>query len=52
LNILPPTLAQQRKAGIDQVLDSGDPLQFEDDHAATFFLNFLYPVFDRQGKIQ
>jgi diguanylate cyclase (GGDEF)-like protein/PAS domain S-box-containing protein len=52
LDILPPTLAQQRKARIDQVLDSGDPLQFEDDYAGTFFLNFLYPVFDRQGKIQ
>jgi diguanylate cyclase (GGDEF)-like protein/PAS domain S-box-containing protein len=52
LDILPPTLAQQRKARIDQILDSGDPLQFEDDYAGTFFLNFLYPVFDRQGKIQ
>jgi diguanylate cyclase (GGDEF)-like protein/PAS domain S-box-containing protein len=52
LDILPPTLAQQRKARIDQVLDSGDPLQFEDDYGGTFFLNFLYPVFDRQGKIQ
>jgi diguanylate cyclase (GGDEF)-like protein/PAS domain S-box-containing protein len=52
LDILPPALAQQRKARIDQILDSGDPLQFEDDYAGTFFLNFLYPVFDRQGKIQ
>jgi diguanylate cyclase (GGDEF)-like protein/PAS domain S-box-containing protein len=52
LDILPPTLAQQRKARIDQVLDSGDPLQFEDNYAGTFFLNSLYPVFDRQGNIQ
>ena len=51
-DILPPTLAQQRKARIDQVLDTGDPLQFEDDYAGTIFLNFLYPVFDRQGRIQ
>ena len=52
LEILPPTLARQRKARIDQVLDTGDPLQFEDDYAGTIFLNFLYPVFDRQGRIQ
>ena len=52
LEILPPTLARQRKAKIDQVLDTGDPLQFEDDYAGTIFLNFLYPVFDRQGRIQ
>jgi diguanylate cyclase (GGDEF)-like protein/PAS domain S-box-containing protein len=52
LDILPPTLAQQRKSRIDQVLDTGDPLQFEDDYAGTTFLNSLYPVFDRQGKIQ
>jgi len=52
LEILPPTLARQRRAKIDQVLDTGDPLQFEDDYAGTIFLNFLYPVFDRQGRIQ
>ena len=51
-DILPPTLAQQKKSKIDQVLDSGDPLQFEDDYAGTIFLNSLYPVFDRQGNIQ
>ena len=51
-DILPPTLAEQRKSRIDQVLDSGDPLQFEDDYAGTTYLNSLYPVFDRQGKIQ
>jgi len=51
-DILPPTLAQQKKSRIDQVLDSGDPLQFEDDYAGTIFLNSLYPVFDRQGNIQ
>ena len=52
LDILPPDLARQRKIRIDQVLDTGDPLQFEDDYAGTVYLNSLYPVFDRQGKIQ
>ncbi len=50
LDILPPDLARQRKVRIDQVLDTGDPLQFEDDYAGTVFLNSLYPVFDRQGS--
>ncbi len=52
LEILPPTLAQQRKSRINQVLDTGDPLQFEDDYAGAIFFNSLYPVFDRQGNIQ
>jgi len=52
LEILPPTLAEQRKSRIDQVLDTGDPLQFEDDYAGAIFFNSLYPVFGRQGKIQ
>ena len=45
-------MAEQRKSRIDQVLDTGDPLQFEDDHAGAVFFNSLYPVFDRRGKIQ
>ncbi len=45
LDILPSALAQQRKARLDQVIDTGDPLQFEDDYAGTTFLNSLYPVF-------
>jgi diguanylate cyclase (GGDEF)-like protein/PAS domain S-box-containing protein len=51
-DLLPPTLAQQRKARLDQVFDSGDPLQFEDDYAGAIYLNSLFPVFDRQGNIQ
>ena len=51
-DILPPALAAQRKSKIDQVFDTGDPLQFEDDYAGATFLNSLYPVFDGQGKIQ
>jgi diguanylate cyclase (GGDEF)-like protein/PAS domain S-box-containing protein len=51
-DILPAALAEQRKSRIDQVFDTGDPLQFEDDHAGATFLNSLYPVFDGQGKIQ
>ena len=51
-DILPPTFAQQKKTRIDQILESGDPLQFEDDFGGTIFLNSVYPVFDRQGNIQ
>ena len=52
LEVLPSALAQHRKARIEQVLETGDPLQFEDNYSGTFFLNFLYPVFDRKGKIR
>ena len=52
LDMLPPDLARQRKTRIDQVLETGDPIIFEDDYTGTIFLNSLYPVFDRQGSIQ
>ena len=51
LDILPPALSKQRKVKIDQVLETGDPLQFEDSYSGVFFLNFLYPVFNRKGEI-
>jgi len=51
-DILPHALARHRKSKIEQIIDTGDPLQFEDDYDGTVFLNSLYPVFGRQGKIQ
>ena len=50
--ILPSALARYRKAMMAKVLDTGDPLHFEDDHDGTVFANTLYPVFGREGKIQ
>jgi diguanylate cyclase (GGDEF)-like protein/PAS domain S-box-containing protein len=52
LDMLPPDLARQRKARFDQVIANGDPLEFEDDCNGSVFSNSLYPLFDRQGKIQ
>ena len=51
-DILPHALARRRKAKMEQILDTGDPLQFEDDYDGNVFSNTLYPVFGRQGKIQ
>ena len=51
-DILPLALARYRKAMMAQVLDTGDPLQFEDDYDGTVFSNTLYPVFGQKGKIQ
>jgi diguanylate cyclase (GGDEF)-like protein/PAS domain S-box-containing protein len=51
-DILPHALAGRRKAKVEQILDTGDPLQFEDDVDGTIFSNTLYPVFGRHGKIQ
>ena len=52
LDILPSELAQLRKTRIEQVLKTGDPLKFEDKYSGAFYLNLLYPVFDREGKIR
>ena len=50
-DILPPVLAEQRKAKMNQVLETGDPLQFEDEYQGTVLSNTMYPVFGRKGKI-
>jgi len=51
-DILSHGLAGSRKAKVEQVLETGDPLHFEDDDDETIFSNTLYPVFCRRGKIQ
>jgi len=51
-DILPHGLAGSRKAKMETVLETGDPLQFEDNDDGAIFSNTLYPVFGRRGKIQ
>jgi PAS domain S-box-containing protein len=50
-DILPPDLAASRKARIEQVVRSGNPVRFEDERAGRAFDNSLYPVLDAQGEV-
>jgi PAS domain S-box-containing protein len=50
-DLVPPGLAEPRKAYVDQVIRSGEPRRFEDENKGTWFDNVFYPVFDAQGKV-
>jgi len=49
-DLIPPELAQSRKAIADKVIQSGKPIRFEDERQGIYFDNVFYPVFDAQGE--
>jgi len=49
--LVPPELYQARLAMIRRVIDTGLPLQFEDERDGIFFHHSLSPVRDAQGSI-
>jgi PAS domain S-box-containing protein len=50
--LLPPETADVRRQMLEQVLLSGQTLQFEDERAGFTLDNLIYPVFDEDGKIR
>ncbi len=50
-DLLPPEVAAVRRARIEEVVSTGEPVQFEDERAGRFFLNSIYPVFDSSGEV-
>ncbi|GEM_PF-221120 len=50
-DFLPPSLAQKRKAQIDEVVHSGKSVRFEDERAGMTFENSIYPVLGFDGKV-
>lgn len=51
-DFLPPELARQRKAYVERVVRTGQPVQFEDRRNERMFRNILYPVKDVAGQVQ
>jgi PAS domain S-box-containing protein len=49
--LLRPALATSRKAYFDQVLQTGQAVQFEDTSRERHFINYMCPVFDATGHI-
>ena len=49
---VPPALADTRLARIQQVIDTGQPLQFEDKRAGIHFHHTFYPVFAAGGRVE
>ncbi|MDO9052433.1 MAG: diguanylate cyclase [Gallionella sp.] len=50
--IIPPLLAQSRKAMFEQVAQSGKPATIEDERDGRCFLNSIYPVLDSNGAVR
>ena len=51
-DLLPPGLAGDRKARIDEVFRTGDPVSFEDERDGRYSENSIYPVFDAHGGVE
>ena len=49
--MLPSNIAQKRKAMFDRVIQSGEPVRFEDEREKTWFDNVFFPIMDGQGKV-
>lgn len=49
--LMPPSIAKQRKARNDNVVRSGLPARFEDYRIGTWMDNTIYPIFDAQGEV-
>jgi len=43
--------ARRRKAFIDLVVSSGQPIRFEDERQNRYYVNSIYPIFDEQGQV-
>ncbi|MBN1937687.1 MAG: PAS domain-containing protein, partial [Anaerolineae bacterium] len=50
-DVFPPHIARFRKTQVEQVIESGKPVRFEDEREGRIFDNYLYPVFDTQGRV-
>jgi diguanylate cyclase (GGDEF)-like protein/PAS domain S-box-containing protein len=49
--LLPPEVAQARKARFEHIARTGMPETFEDERAGRHFLNTIYPIFDVGGEV-
>lgn len=49
LDLLPPGVAQERRAHLDAVFRTGVPARFQDERRGRVIDNSLYPVFDPSG---
>ncbi len=50
--LLPAALATSRRAHIQRIIDSGQPLDIEDERAGIQFSHSSYPVFDANGHVK
>ncbi len=49
--MFPPELAQSRMKNLEYVLETGEPIQFEDERAGAYYYNQYYPIRGREGQV-
>lgn len=49
--LLPPAVAENGRARLAQVVESGKPMRYEDQRDGYFFDINIYPILDLQGKV-
>jgi PAS domain S-box-containing protein len=50
--ILPPEVAERRKAVADQVLRSGELLRYDDERQGLWYDAVVYPILDEEGRVR
>jgi len=50
-DLFPEDVYKARKAHLDQVINSGKPITFQDFREGTWFENSFYPILDVSGKV-
>jgi PAS domain S-box-containing protein len=51
VDLFEPALAQARRAQVDRVLNTGQPVRFQDERAGRYFENIIYPIHNANGII-
>ena len=50
-DLLPPEVAESRRSKVQEVVLTGEPVQFEDVRSGRWIHNSIYPVFDSTGGV-
>jgi PAS domain S-box-containing protein len=50
-DLIPTEAAEKRKPYIDEVIQTGNPVRFEDVRTGIYFDNYIQPIFDDKGNV-
>ncbi|MFQ6094007.1 MAG: PAS domain S-box protein, partial [bacterium] len=50
-DLMPPHVSKLRKAQLEKIIRSGEPILYEDERAGKTFHNCIYPVLDKEGNV-
>jgi PAS domain S-box-containing protein len=51
-DFIPPETAHARRLLVAQVIESGQPVRFEDERSGRIIDNLIYPVFNQSGQVK